>query len=142
MNRLTGRFLRASRIVIPHRNFAGIPVDDKLMGLSDDLIELRDMVRKFLEKELEPVANEIDIKDNFPGMRDFWIKCGELGLHGITSPEVNSVLGKFDLFSTEYLKILDLKMETIVSVLAWCRYFDLYLDTLGVESESLISGSF
>lgn len=87
MNRLTGRFLRASRIVIPHRNFAGIPVDDKLMGLSDDLIELRDMVRKFLEKELEPVANEIDIKDNFPGMRDFWIKCGELGLHGITSPE-------------------------------------------------------
>ena len=88
MNRLTGRLLRASRVITPHRNFAGIPVDDKLMGLSDDLIELRDMVRKFLEKELEPVANEIDQADNFPGLRDFWVKCGDLGLHGITSPEV------------------------------------------------------
>jgi len=87
MNRLTGRLLRASRVITPHRNFAGIPVDDRLMGLSDDLIELRDMVRKFLEKELEPVANEIDQADNFPGLRDFWVKCGELGLHGITAPE-------------------------------------------------------
>ena len=115
MNRLTGRILRASRIITPHRNFAGIPVDDKLMGLSDDLIELRDMVRKFLEKELEPVANEIDQKDNFPGMRDFWVKCGELGLHGITAPEVN-----YD----RVFGVSDLNTETITLVSAQCIHFD------------------
>ena len=92
MNRLGSSLLRATRIIQPHltvRHLTGIPVDDKLMGVPDDLIELRDMVRKFLEKELEPVAGEIDLKDNFPGLRDFWVKCGELGLHGITAPEVS-----------------------------------------------------
>ena len=43
--------------------------------------------RRFLESELEPLAGEIDRNDDFPGFRDFWVKCGELGFHGITSPE-------------------------------------------------------
>jgi len=88
MNRIGSRLFRrglSPRVSI--RPLAGIPVDDKLMGLDEDMIELRDMVRKFLEKELEPVANEIDQNDLFPGLRDFWVKCGELGLHGITAPE-------------------------------------------------------
>jgi len=91
MNRF-GQLLRQNARIVTRgtgqiRNLAGIPVDDKLMGLSDDLIELRDMTRKFLETELEPHADIIDKNDHFPGFRDFWMKCGELGFHGITSPE-------------------------------------------------------
>ena len=69
------------------RTLAGIPVDDVLMGLSDDQIELRNSVRQFFEAELEPFANEIDKTDDFPQFREFWQKCGEMGLHGITAPE-------------------------------------------------------
>ena len=89
MNRV-GQLLRQNARIVTRgqtRTLAGIPVDDKLMGLSDDLIELRDMTRKFLETELEPHADIIDRDDHFPGFRDFWKKCGELGFHGITSPE-------------------------------------------------------
>jgi len=70
------------------RPFAGaIPVDDVLMGLSDDHIELRSMARNFFEAELLPFANDIDKNDDFPQFREFWQKCGEMGMHGITAPE-------------------------------------------------------
>ena len=73
MNRV-GQLLRQNARIVTRgsgqiRNLAGIPVDDKLMGLSDDLIELRDMTRKFLETELEPHADIIDRDDHFPGFR-------------------------------------------------------------------------
>lgn len=74
-------------VVSHQRSLAGIPVDDVLMGLTDDQIELRNSVRQFFEAELEPFATEIDKTDNFPQFREFWQKCGEMGLHGITAPE-------------------------------------------------------
>jgi isovaleryl-CoA dehydrogenase len=37
--------------------------------------------------KLEPFATEIDKNDSFPQFREFWQKCGDMGLHGITAPE-------------------------------------------------------
>lgn len=58
-----------------------------MMGLSEEIIELRGMARNFFEAELGPIASDIDKNDSFPGFRDFWVKCGEMGFHGITAPE-------------------------------------------------------
>ena len=89
MNRLPS-LLRSGYVGVQRysaRTMAGIPVDDVLMGLSDDHIELRHMVRNFFEAELEPFASDIDKNDHFPQFREFWKKCGEMGMHGVTAPE-------------------------------------------------------
>ncbi|XP_052815375.1 isovaleryl-CoA dehydrogenase, mitochondrial-like isoform X1 [Mya arenaria] len=62
------------------------PIDDNLYGLSDEQKQLRETVFQFAQKELAPYADEIDKTNSFPQIKDFWKKCGELGLHGITAP--------------------------------------------------------
>ncbi|XP_028399948.1 isovaleryl-CoA dehydrogenase, mitochondrial-like [Dendronephthya gigantea] len=61
-------------------------IDDSLTGISDEQRQLRDTVQNFFGKELSPYADEIDKKNGFPQMREFWKKLGELGLLGITAP--------------------------------------------------------
>jgi len=80
-------FKVATKAAVPARRLAGIPIDDALFGLTDDQIELRTMCRNFFEAELEPHADEADRTDVFKDFRKFWLQCGEMGLHGITSPE-------------------------------------------------------
>lgn len=46
---------------------------------------LRETVRQFSNKEILPLANEIDQTNKFP--RKLWPKLGELGLLGLTIPE-------------------------------------------------------
>ncbi|KAG7238471.1 hypothetical protein INR49_030744 [Caranx melampygus] len=63
-----------SRLSIPavaRRGCAGasIPVDDVVNGLTDEQIQLRQTVRKFCAEKLAPYADEIDKKNEFPGMR-------------------------------------------------------------------------
>uniref|UniRef100_A0A8D3DS85 Isovaleryl-CoA dehydrogenase, mitochondrial n=1 Tax=Scophthalmus maximus TaxID=52904 RepID=A0A8D3DS85_SCOMX len=65
---------------------AGVPVDDVVNGLTDEQIQLRHTVRKFIAEKLAPHADEIDKKNEFTGMRDFWKDMGEMGLLGITAP--------------------------------------------------------
>jgi len=65
---------------------AGVPVDDIVNGLTEEQIELRQTVRRFLTEKLAPYANEIDKENNFAGMRDFWRETGDMGLLGITAP--------------------------------------------------------
>lgn len=62
------------------------PVDDIVNGLTEDQIQLRQMVRKFCQDKIAPIANEVDKTNAFPGMRTFWKEMGELGLLGITAP--------------------------------------------------------
>ncbi|CAC5373158.1 unnamed protein product [Mytilus coruscus] len=62
------------------------PVNDSLFGLTEEQIQLRQSVFQFCQKELAPKAQEIDHKNEFTEMRDFWKKCGEMGLLGITAP--------------------------------------------------------
>ncbi|XP_042316119.1 isovaleryl-CoA dehydrogenase, mitochondrial-like [Sceloporus undulatus] len=41
---------------------------------------------KFCQEHLAPKAQEIDQKNEFKEMREFWKKLGELGVLGITAP--------------------------------------------------------
>ncbi len=54
-------------------------------GLSEDQVALRDMVRDFAEREVKPLAAEIDEKEIYP--RQTFDKMGELGLMGLPWPE-------------------------------------------------------
>ncbi len=53
--------------------------------INDELDALRDSVRKFVDTELAPRAQEIDKSNNFPN--EMWRKLGDLGLLGMTVSE-------------------------------------------------------
>ncbi len=53
--------------------------------LGDDINALRDMVHRFAQERIKPIAGEIDRSNDFPA--DLWREMGELGLLGITVPE-------------------------------------------------------
>ena len=52
---------------------------------------IRETTRRFAKDKIEPIAAEIDAKDEFP--RHLWPQMGELGLHGITVEEADGCLG-------------------------------------------------
>ena len=54
-------------------------------GLNEELNMLRDTTRQFVEKELMPIADEIDASNDFP--HHLWRKMGDIGLLGITVDE-------------------------------------------------------
>jgi isovaleryl-CoA dehydrogenase len=54
-----------------------------LLGLDENQKSLKDMLEKFGRAEIDPIAQSVDIKDEFP--RDMFNKLGELGLLGITA---------------------------------------------------------
>lgn len=60
--------------------------------LTDEQIEFRESVAKFAAQEIDPVAEEIDEKDQFPD--GIIRKAAERGLLGITVPEEYGGLGK------------------------------------------------
>ncbi|XP_059614575.1 isovaleryl-CoA dehydrogenase, mitochondrial-like [Phlebotomus argentipes] len=62
------------------------PIDENLFGLNSEQQQLRQTVFNFLQKELAPYAQEIDRENNFKDLRNFWKKCGDLGLLGISAP--------------------------------------------------------
>ncbi len=51
----------------------------------DDVEALRDMVHRWAQDRLAPMAGDIDKSNNFPP--ELWREMGALGLHGITVPE-------------------------------------------------------
>lgn len=67
------------------RSLAHYPVDDKVNGLSDDQIQLRETLFNFCQKELAPYADAIDKADDFADREQFWRKLGDMGLLGITA---------------------------------------------------------
>ncbi|MFW8637181.1 isovaleryl-CoA dehydrogenase [Cribrihabitans pelagius] len=53
--------------------------------LGEDVNALRDMVHRWAQDRIKPMAQEIDQKNEFPA--GLWQEMGELGLLGITVPE-------------------------------------------------------
>jgi isovaleryl-CoA dehydrogenase len=53
--------------------------------LGDDIAALRDMVQRWAQDRVKPLAAEIDRTNSFPAA--LWREMGELGLLGITVPE-------------------------------------------------------
>jgi len=80
------------------RTLTHYPIDDTIFGLNDEERQLRETLFNFFQKELAPKADEIDKQNNFPEMREFWKKLGDLGLLGITanSNYGGSEMGYFD----------------------------------------------
>ena len=71
--------------LVHKRTLTHYPIDNDLYGLTPEQIQLRETVFNFFQKEIAPIADKIDKDDDFPGMRNFWKKLGELGLLGITA---------------------------------------------------------
>ncbi|XP_050497184.1 isovaleryl-CoA dehydrogenase, mitochondrial [Diabrotica virgifera virgifera] len=72
------------------------PIDEHIFGLSDDQIQLRETIFNFAQKELAPIANEIDKKNKFENLRSFFKKLGNLGALGITvNPEYGGTGGSY-----------------------------------------------
>ena len=53
--------------------------------LGEDVNALRDMVHRWAQERIKPMAAEIDRTNEFPN--DLWREFGELGLLGVTTPE-------------------------------------------------------
>ena len=53
--------------------------------LGNDINVLKDSIQEFCKKEISPLAEDIDKKNDFPS--HLWKKMGELGLLGITAEE-------------------------------------------------------
>ena len=54
-------------------------------ALGDDIEALRDMVHRWAQERVAPMAAEIDASNSFPP--ELWREMGELGLLGVTVPE-------------------------------------------------------
>ncbi|MCK0138369.1 isovaleryl-CoA dehydrogenase [Aliiroseovarius sp. F47248L] len=53
--------------------------------LGEDVNALREMVHRFSQDRIKPIAAEVDQKNEFPN--ELWREFGELGLLGVTTPE-------------------------------------------------------
>jgi len=71
---------------VQSRHSSHFPIDDSLYNLTSDQKQLRESIFQFCQKELAPYADEIDKTNGFTNMKDYWLKCGEMGLMGITAP--------------------------------------------------------
>ncbi|XP_069705486.1 isovaleryl-CoA dehydrogenase, mitochondrial-like isoform X1 [Periplaneta americana] len=80
------------------------PIDDNISGLSEEQQQLRQTIFNFAQKELAPKAYEIDKKNEFPELRTFWQKLGELGTLG---PTVSSEFGGSELGYLSHVVIVE-----------------------------------
>ncbi|WP_424939624.1 isovaleryl-CoA dehydrogenase [Aliiroseovarius sp. S253] len=53
--------------------------------LGEDVNAIREMVHRFAQDRIKPIAAEVDAKNEFPN--ELWKEFGELGLLGVTTPE-------------------------------------------------------
>jgi len=59
--------------------------------LGDDVNAIRDMVHRFAQERIKPIAAEVDQSNIFPA--HLWREMGELGLLGMTVPEEDGGTG-------------------------------------------------
>ncbi len=105
-----------------------------MLNLSDEQIMLRDTVREFAQKELEPVAAEIDVTMEFPA--DKLRTMGELGFLGIPFP---ARYGGGDLDTVSFVLMMEEIAKacgsTTLSVAAHCSLCSAPIFMLGSEKQ-------
>lgn len=94
--------------------------------LSDEHRMLQDSVRSFAEKEIWPIAEEIDEKDEWP--EGMWQKLGELGVMGITADVEYGGAGA-DLLSA-VLVLVELSKASPSIALSWGAHANLCVNNL------------
>merc|ERR1711953_1631032 len=85
MGSLARALLRTARSSRQERSLTHYPIDDRVNGLTEEQVQLRETVFNFCQKELAPHAEAIDKADDFPDRKNFWKKLGDIGLLGITA---------------------------------------------------------
>ncbi|CAJ0750957.1 4212_t:CDS:2 [Entrophospora sp. SA101] len=68
------------------RTYLASTYNEHIAGLTAEQNNLRETVKNFCQKELAPRASEIDKKNEFP--MDMWRKFGNMGILGVTAPEI------------------------------------------------------
>ncbi|KAH9818743.1 acyl-CoA dehydrogenase/oxidase [Melampsora americana] len=61
-------------------------------GLNESQIELKELIKQFVKVEINPIAHQVDLQNEFPN--ELWKKMGDMGLLGITVPEEYGGLNK------------------------------------------------
>ncbi len=79
--------------------------------LGEDVNSLRDMVHRWAQERVRPIAQEVDKSNTFPS--ELWREMGELGLLGITVDEEYGGAGMSYLAHT-------VAIEEIALVLEYC----------------------
>jgi len=91
-------------VTLKQRHMSHYPIDDIVTGLTEEQIQFRKTAFDFFQKELAPKAADIDKNNYFPELRDFFKKCGSLGLLGITA---KSEYGGSDLGYLEHCIVME-----------------------------------
>ena len=109
-------------------------MSDNMFYLTDEQAMIRDTVREFAQKELEPVAAEIDVTMAFP--TENLRKMGELGFLGIPFP---SQYGGGDLDTLSFALMMEEIAKacgsTTLSVAAHCSLCAMPILMYGSESQ-------
>lgn len=79
---LSRTITRTTKLAKNGKAFAFLPMNT-VCRFDEDMTHLQEMVRGFAQKNIAPIAEEVDVKDKFP--RELWPQMGELGLLGITA---------------------------------------------------------
>ncbi|CAL1534199.1 unnamed protein product [Lymnaea stagnalis] len=93
LSRSTNNFLSVHK-----RANSYFPINDTLYSLTEEQKQLRQSVFQFVQNQLAPKAAEIDKTNDFKDLKQFWVECGKMGLHGATAPSKygGSELGYLD----------------------------------------------
>jgi isovaleryl-CoA dehydrogenase len=94
--------------------------------LSDEHLMLQHSIRNFVKKEIEPIAEEIDIEDKWP--KGMWQKLADLGVMGITADVEYGGAGA-DLLSA-IIVIEELAKASPAIALSWAAHANLCVDNL------------
>lgn len=73
-------------------------------SLPEELVQLSDMLRRFVDEEIAPRAGEIERTNEVPA--DLLAQAAELGLFGFSIPEAYGGLGESELMSSVALEML------------------------------------
>ena len=88
--------------------------------LNEQQTEVRDMVRRFAEAEIRPIAASLDESERFPG--EVYARMAELGLFGITVPAAHGGAG-MDVLS--YAVVMEELSRGYASVADQCGLLEL-----------------